>query len=315
LNKNEQIEDLGKVVAIGGGHGLGRLLSALSFLEDNLTGIVTTTDNGGSTGRLRNETGCIAWGDLRNCLSQLTSGKNVQNTLFEYRFEDAGSLSGHSLGNLMLLALDNMSVRPTDTLNLFREFLGVKANILPMSETPTHLTACSSDGCQIMGEVNIDAEASLPTEISITPQVSAPDEVLTAIEEANLIILGPGSFLTSVMPPLLMPDIKKSIIQSSATKILIANMVPEEGPTGKMPLYKKMKWMETVIGTKMVDTIIWPHSRTLYGPGELNIVLSNLLSDEHDRVHDKEKLLNVIHEVTMYLSSEKNSLKAQHKIA
>lgn len=305
MNKNNHIDNLGKVVAVGGGHGLGRLLSTLSFLGNDLTGIVTTTDNGGSTGRLRNETGCIAWGDLRNCLSQLTQGTSIKNTLFEYRFDEAGSLSGHSLGNLMLLALDNMCVRPTDTLNLFREFLGVKANILPMSEMPAHLSACNSEGCRIMGEVDIDAEDTLPTEIYITPQVSAPHEVLTAINEADVIVMGPGSFLTSVMPPLLMPDIKNAIIDSSAAKILIANMVPEDGPTGKIPLYKKLQWMEMVVGANIVDTIIWPHSRALYGPGDLNVVLADLKSQDHERVHDKEKLLKVINDVVLHLKSTK----------
>ena len=309
MNKNNNISDLGKVVAIGGGHGLGRLLSSLSFLEQDLTGIVTTTDNGGSTGRLRNETGCIAWGDLRNCLSQLTAGKDIKNTLFEYRFEDAGSLSGHSLGNLMLLALDNMCVRPTDTLNLFREFLGVRANILPMSETPAHLSACNSEGCKIIGEVEIDAEDFLPTNIEITPKISAPDEVISAIKQADLVILGPGSFLTSVMPPLLMSDIKEAIIQSAATKILVANMVPEEGPTGKMPLYKKMQWMETVVGANIVDAIIWPHSRALYGPGDLNVILADLVSDDHVRVHNKVKLVKTLSDVTTHLRRAKSQRK------
>jgi len=301
LNKNNEVSNLGKVVAIGGGHGLGRLLSSLSFLDQDLTGIVTTTDNGGSTGRLRSETGCIAWGDLRNCLSQLSAGTDIKSTLFNYRFDDAGSLSGHSLGNFMLLALDNMCVRPTDTLNLFREFLGVRANILPMSETPAHLSACNSKGCKIIGEVEIDAEDFLPTNIDITPQVSAPDEVINAINQADLVIMGPGSFLTSVMPPLLMPDVKQAIIKSTATKILVANMVPEDGPTGKMPLYKKMQWMETVVGTSIVDAIIWPHSRALYGPGDLNVILADLKSDEHERVHHKTKLVNTIHEVIAHL--------------
>lgn len=305
MNKNNKIPDFGKVVAIGGGHGLGRLLSSLSFLEEELTGIVTTTDNGGSTGRLRDETGCIAWGDLRNCLSQLSTGTDIKSTLFKYRFDEVGSLSGHSLGNLMLLALDNMCIRPTDTLNLFRDFLGVRANILPMSETPAHLSACNREGCKIIGEVEIDAEDFLPTEINIVPSVTAPNEVITAINEADLVIMGPGSFLTSVMPPLLMPDIKQAIIQSTATKILVANMVPEDGPTGKMPLYKKMQWMEKVVGANIVDAIIWPHSRALYGPGDLNVILADLKSDDHERVHNKTKLVDTIRDVLTHMRRTK----------
>ena len=286
--------DLGKVVAIGGGHGLGRLLSAMSFLEQNLTGIVTTTDDGGSTGRLRNETGCIAWGDLRNCLSQLTSSDDLKTTLFNYRFEDTGSLNGHSLGNLMLLALDNMCTRPTDTINLFRDFLDVKTNIFPMSEAPTHLAACDKNGCKIMGEVNIDAEEMLPLNIEILPKVRAPKEIISAINKADVILMGPGSFLTSVIPPLLVPDIKQAILKSTAPKILIANMVPEDGPTGKMALAEKLLWMSKVIGENIVDAIIWPDSRELHGPGKLNIIKADLKTEDHERLHDKEKLVNTI---------------------
>ncbi len=295
------MNDLGNVVAIGGGHGLGRLLSTLSFLDHQLTGIVATTDNGGSTGRLRKETGCIAWGDLRNCLSQLTTSQDIKNLLFEYRFDEAGSLSGHSLGNLMLLALDNLCVRPTDTLNLFREFLGVRTNILPMSETPTHLCAYSDDGTQVLGEVDIDAQKNIPKSMEISPKVSASQEVIDAITQADLIILGPGSILTSVMPPLLVPNIKQAIVNSSATKILVANMVSEDGPTGKIPLNKKMAWMAHVLGEDIVDVIIWPSSRPLLGAGDLNVIIADLASDEHERVHDKTKLSKVLHEVTSYL--------------
>jgi len=306
-NKHRIKTDLGKVVAIGGGHGLGRLLSALSFLEQNLTGIVTTTDDGGSTGRLRDEIGCIAWGDLRNCLSQLTSGNDLKNTLFEYRFKEAGSLSGHSLGNLMLLALDNMCTRPTDTLNLFRDFLNVKANIFPMSETPAHLCACDDKGCKILGEVNIDAAEALPVGIEIVPEVSAPAEVISAIKSADVIILGPGSFITSVLPPLLIPGIKEAIINSNASKLLVANMVPEDGPTGKIQLKEKINWMEGVVGKNLFDTIIWPESRLLRGPGNLNIIRANLKTSDHERLHDKVKLAEIIHEVSVNIQNTRHT--------
>ncbi|MGL5284517.1 MAG: 2-phospho-L-lactate transferase CofD family protein, partial [Aeromonas sp.] len=105
-----RLETLQKVVALGGGHGMGRVLSALSFLGPRLTGIVTTTDNGGSTGRLRKNQDCIAWGDLRNCLNQLVTQPSTGSMLFEDRFGGQGELAGHNLGNLMLLALDNLCV-------------------------------------------------------------------------------------------------------------------------------------------------------------------------------------------------------------
>jgi len=294
-------KDLGKIVALGGGHGLGRLLSALAFMEQNLTGIVTTTDDGGSTGRLRNETGCIAWGDLRNCLSQLATGKDLKNTLFNFRFDDHSSLNGHSLGNLMLLALDNLCVRPTDTINLFRDFLNVKAHIFPMSEEPAYLSACDSQGCKILGEVNIDAQDELPTLMEVVPDIVAPEGVINAITDADLIIMGPGSFLTSVIPPLLMPDIKHAIVNANSPRILIANMVPENGPTGKMRLCDKINWMENVVDKHIIDAIIWPESRELHGPGNLNIIKTDLKTSDHERLHDRIKLVNAIHKLVSNL--------------
>ena len=109
---------LGRVVAIGGGTGLGRTLRALSFLGERLVGVVATTDNGGSTGWIREQAGGIAWGDIRNCLNQVVAQPTLGSLLLEYRFVDAGALSGHSLGNLMMLALDQLSPRPLHAIDL-----------------------------------------------------------------------------------------------------------------------------------------------------------------------------------------------------
>ena len=109
-----------KIVTIGGGHGLGRILSALSFLGPKLTGIVATTDNGGSTGKLRESADCIAWGDLRNCLSHLASGNRIGSHLLDFRFDGIDELSGHNLGNLILYSLSELYVRPLESINLLR---------------------------------------------------------------------------------------------------------------------------------------------------------------------------------------------------
>ncbi|TNF13985.1 MAG: uridine diphosphate-N-acetylglucosamine-binding protein YvcK, partial [Vibrionaceae bacterium] len=141
-----------KVVAIGGGHGLGRMLAALKIFGSNATGIVTTTDNGGSTGRIRHCQGGIAWGDTRNCINQLITEPSISSMMFEYRFKGAGELDGHNLGNLMLTALDHLSVRPLEAINLIRGMLNVDVNIVPMSEHPSDLKALSVDGKWVTGE-------------------------------------------------------------------------------------------------------------------------------------------------------------------
>ena len=144
------------VVAIGGGHGLGRVLTTLSFLGAKLTGIVTTTDNGGSTGRLRQRSNSIAWGDLRNYLTQLVDPTSLGAKLFNFRFDGADELGGHNLGNLVLYGLGQVQSRPMESIKLIRRILGVKTQLLPMSEDPTDLLAFYPQGRCRVGELSVD---------------------------------------------------------------------------------------------------------------------------------------------------------------
>ena len=179
--RNRTFADLDRVVALGGGHGLGRVMSSLSSLGSRLTGIVTTTDNGGSTGRIRRSEGGIAWGDMRNCINQLIAEPSVASAMFEYRFGGNGELSGHNLGNLMLKALDHLSVRPLEAINLIRNLLKVDAFLIPMSEQPVDLMALDHEGHEVYGEVNIDQLDNVPQELMLTPPVPATREAVYAI--------------------------------------------------------------------------------------------------------------------------------------
>lgn len=192
--RNRTFADLDRVVALGGGHGLGRVMSSLSSLGSRLTGIVTTTDNGGSTGRIRRSEGGIAWGDMRNCINQLIAEPSVASAMFEYRFGGNGELSGHNLGNLMLKALDHLSVRPLEAINLIRNLLKVDAFLIPMSEQPVDLMALDHEGHEVYGEVNIDQLDNVPQELMLTPPVPATREAVEAIAEADLILIGPAVF-------------------------------------------------------------------------------------------------------------------------
>lgn len=191
---NRTLADLDRVVAIGGGHGLGRVMSSLSALGSRLTGIVTTTDNGGSTGRIRRSEGGIAWGDMRNCLNQLITEPGIASAMFEYRFSGQGELAGHNLGNLMLKALDNLSVRPLEAINLIRNVLKVDAFLIPMSEQPVDLVATDRQGNAVYGETAIDAMSEIPATLELFPDVSPTHEALEAVAEADLILIGPGVF-------------------------------------------------------------------------------------------------------------------------
>ncbi|CAK8736571.1 Putative gluconeogenesis factor [Sodalis praecaptivus] len=222
--RNRTLADLDQVVALGGGHGLGRVMSALSFLGSRLTGIVTTTDNGGSSGRIRQSEGGIAWGDTRNCLNQLIAEPSIASAMFEYRFGGQGELAGHNLGNLMLKALDNLSVRPLEAINLIRNLLKVNASLIPMSEQPVDLQATALSGDTVYGEVAIDRLNELPVQLKLTAPVPATREALLAIAGADLIIIGPGSFLTSLMPLLLVEDLTQALRRTPAPMIYLDNL-------------------------------------------------------------------------------------------
>lgn len=255
--RNRTLADLDRVVALGGGHGLGRVMSALSPLGSRLTGIVTTTDNGGSTGRIRRSEGGIAWGDMRNCLNQLIAEPSVASAMFEYRFSGNGELAGHNLGNLMLKALDHLSVRPFEAINLIRNLLKVDAFLIPMSEQPVDLVAVDSEGNHVYGETAIDQMQQPPQELMLSPLVSATREAIEAVAEADLILIGPGSFYTSLMPVLLMPDMAQALRRTPATMVFIGNLGRELSPaTAQLTLEGKLAMMEKYIGKKVIDAVV-----------------------------------------------------------
>lgn len=296
----EYLNDL-KVVSIGGGHGLGRVMSALSFMKERLTGIVTTTDNGGSTGRIRQQQGGIAWGDLRNCLNQIIIEPSTASALFEYRFSGYGELAGHNLGNLMLKALEDMHVRPLDAVNLIRELLHVKSHLIPMSEIPVHLAASLEGGSSIVGEVSIDNLKELPQSLFIVPLVQATPEAIQAIEQADVILFGPGSFFTSILPPLLLSDIADSIRKSKAKKIFIDNLGVELGMASTLSLKDRIEWIHRIIEADILDGVITPlcekRAVDFNEISSVKILEKRLNADDISYRHDRTLLSKAIDEM------------------
>ena len=276
---------------------MGRILSTLADLGERLTGIVTTTDNGGSTGRLRETENCIAWGDLRNCINQLITEPSIGSSLFEYRFSGNNEIGGHNLGNLMLLALDQMCVRPVDAINLIRDMLKIENHILPMSEHPTHLVAQSCNDELVMGEVSIDSMARMPKALALQPEVSATPEAITAIAKADLIIIGPGSFLTSIMPPLLLPDLKQALLNSPAKKVFVTNLVPENSPLKHLSKKQLLAWINQATDLPMPDAILSHSHRNRYNPPYYFADMAASDSPFHDRAklrHALERLTEAL---------------------
>jgi uncharacterized cofD-like protein len=283
-----------KIVALGGGHGLGRILAALKGIDANATGIVTTTDNGGSTGRIRHCQGGIAWGDTRNCINQLITEPTAESIMFEYRFKGEGELNGHNLGNLMLTALDNLSVRPMEAIQLIRTMLKVQVNIVPMSEHPSDLKGLTVDGNWIHGETSVDEMEQQLLRLELDPEVPATHEAIVAISEADCIVLGPGSFLTSIMPPLLLPEIGRAILNNHTAKVIfIENISPEDGPAGKMKIKQKLEWCERACQGRKIDVVIVDSSYLNLEP-EWFFFKADLASPNRDWRHDREKLKKAI---------------------
>ena len=288
MNKLTQYEH---IVALGGGHGLGRVLSALSFLGPKLTGIVTTTDNGGSTGRIRQDETTIAWGDLRNCLSQLAHRPSIGTMLFDHRFEGDNELNGHNLGNIILYALEQLCVRPLEAIKLIRTILKIDTRIIPMSEQPTHLTALNLEGKVIFGETNVDGMNEVPSSLALEPQVNATCEAIEAINKAQIIIIGPGSFLTSVLPPLLLPAIASAISRSNAQIIFIDNLTNEICAAQKLDLEQKIEWINKLVGTNTINKVICDGKSE--DVGEF-VSYFPLVSDHHAGLHNKMALANAV---------------------
>ncbi|WP_312744712.1 uridine diphosphate-N-acetylglucosamine-binding protein YvcK [Cedecea neteri] len=300
--RNRTLADLDRVVALGGGHGLGRVMSSLSPLGSRLTGIVTTTDNGGSTGRIRRSEGGIAWGDMRNCLNQLITEPSVASTMFEYRFGGNGELSGHNLGNLMLKALDHLSVRPLEAINLIRNLLKVDAQLIPMSEHPVDLMATDDQGNAVYGEVSIDQLPNPPQDLAVYPKVPATREALEAIAEADLILIGPGSFYTSLMPILLLEEMDQALRRTPAPMVYIGNLGKELSPAAaSLSLRQKLELMEQHIGKRVVDAVLVGPQVDVSEVGDRLVIQQPLEASDIRYRHDRQLLRAALEQAVQQL--------------
>ena len=283
------LSECNHITAIGGGTGLGKVLASLSFLEDKLTGIVTTTDDGGSTGRIRNANGCIAWGDVRNCINQICEeSRDLARIIFEYRIKSKGELGGHSLGNIILMAVDQMCVRPLNAIQLIRNMLKIKIKIIPMSEEPAKLGAIIA-GKQVIGETFIDSLATAPEYLLITPKIKPTEEAIIAINQSSIIILGPGSFMSSIMPPLLLPEIAQAIVNSKAKKIFIGNIKTESSAVAQLSTNEQLAWMAKMSGV-YPDILLWPNEREQIANINCQVKTYNLADKQNPRMHNKQAI-------------------------
>ncbi len=229
-------------VAIGGGNGLSMLLSGLKrFVHesetepiwlDNLSAIVAVTDDGGSSGRLRDELQMLPPGDIRNCMVALSEDSGLLSRLFQHRFRGEGDLGGHSFGNLFLAALTEVTGDFAEAVKLSSEILASKGHIYPATVADVRLAAEMTDGTTIRGETQVAQFGRSIKRLYLEPQGSKPmPETLAAIDEANVISIGPGSLFTSLLPPILVDGVADAIADSRAVKIFVCNLMTQPGET------------------------------------------------------------------------------------
>ena len=220
-----------RIVGLGGGTGLSTLLRGLKAYPAELTAIVTVADDGGSSGRLRTDMEMPPPGDIRNCLVALAEAEPMMEAIFQHRFVGGGAgLQGHSLGNLMIAGLSEMTGDFHEAIQLASRVLAVYGRVIPSANRALVLKATLADGEVIRGESAIAGHCSPIASISIEPEDTAPlPEALEAIQQADLIIVGPGSVYSSLLPNLIIPGMAEAIAASSAIKIFVCNVMTQPG--------------------------------------------------------------------------------------
>lgn len=220
------------MVALGGGTGLSSLLKGLKELPVDLTAIVTVTDDGGSSGRLRKELQILPPGDIRNCLVALSRSESLLSKLFQYRFGEGGEIEGHSFGNLFIAAMTGVIGDFGNAVREASSILAIKGHVIPVTTDNVQLSARFDDDSEVIGESLISGTGKRITSISLSPERPlANPEALSAIDDANMIVLGPGSLYTSVIPNLLVPGVAERINKCRARVVYICNVMTQPGET------------------------------------------------------------------------------------
>ena len=250
-----------KVVVIGGGTGVFAVLSGLKEHDYDLAAIVTMADDGGSTGVLREEFGVLPRGDVRRALVALSNSDNkIVSELFNYRFEPNSSLKGHSLGNLLLTALEKITGSFKEALKEAVTILNVNGEVIPVTFGHAKLHAELENGTVVEGETNIDIPKHDPRlkikKIYLEPRVEANEDALRAIAAADFVILGPGDLYTSVLPNLLVEGIVPAIKKTSAKVIFITNIMTKYGETNNFHASDFVKVIEQYLGRGTLDYVV-----------------------------------------------------------
>jgi uncharacterized cofD-like protein len=315
-----------KLVAIGGGTGLSTLLAGLKqfvgrkdrglWLE-SLSAIVTVSDDGGSSGRLRNELQILPPGDIRNCMIALSEDSNLLSRLFRYRFRGSGDLGGHSFGNLFLAALAEVTGDFVEAVRLSSEVLASKGHIYPATITDVRLVAELENGRVVHGETRITGARSRIRQLRLEPEHCLPlPGALAAIRAADLITIGPGSLYTSILPNLLVSEVADAIAGSAATKVFVTNLMTQPGETDGYDHQRHLSTIRDYAPQLIFDYVLlndraitdgqavlyaadgafqirW-EDETAAGLGNAEIIRADLLENGEMVRHDPERLARAV---------------------
>jgi uncharacterized cofD-like protein len=249
-----------RIVAIGGGTGLSTLLRGLKEHTSNLTAVVTVADDGGSSGKLREQLGVPAVGDIRNCIVALADAEPLMGRLLQYRFpgEDVPeSLGGHAIGNLLIAAMTAVEGGDFEEgVRQMNRVLAVRGRVLPVSPTPLSLHARLRDGRLVDGQSRVALSAGIER-VWTTPETVTPSEdALRAIAEADVIVLGPGSLYTSILPSLLIPEIREAVEAASALRVFVCNVATQQGETSGLDLTDHVEALLAHTSPRLVDVVL-----------------------------------------------------------
>ena len=323
---NLQLSKGPKVVVIGGGTGLSVMLRGLKAKTYNLTAVVTVADDGGSTGRIRQDLDIIAPGDLRNCLVALADKEGLMEKLFAHRFGGSGNLTGHSFGNLFIAALIEVLGDVEEAMDATSKVLRVRGKVIPSSAEKIRLNAEMTDGRIVEGESQIPHAHGKIKRVFTTPEhPKAIQSAVRAIQEADAIVLGPGSLYTSIMPNLCVPDIVQAVRTSKAPKIYICNVMTQPGETDDYTVSDHVKAINRQAGGRVIDFVIanngdvdsdvlqryvatGSHSVIIdkkeVSQAGATLILSDLINKENSATHDTKKLANVLFDLINALRTD-----------
>ncbi|HCF50686.1 MAG TPA: hypothetical protein DER60_10410 [Syntrophomonas sp.] len=246
-----------RIVVIGGGTGLSVMLKGLKKYTSHLTAVVTVTDDGGSSGRLRSELGVLPPGDIRNCLVALAETETLMDKVFQHRFNAGDGLQGHNLGNLLLVALTEIAGDFVSAIREVSQVLKVRGQVLPATLEYVTLAAKMIDGTTVSGETSIRHHDQKIEKVYLIPEKCMPaPETLEAIREADAIILGPGSLYTSIIPNLLVHGVVPAIEESRAVTCYVSNIMTEKGETDDYSAADHLRVILEHLGKQIIDYVI-----------------------------------------------------------